>query len=233
MKRFWREARVVEQEDGLAIALDGTPVRTPGKKTLVVPSRALAAAIAGEWNAQGDEVEPNGMRLTRLANSTVDGVAKRRAEVIDDVARRGATDLVCYRATEPPELVERQSAGWQPLADWIASEFGIRLEIVSGVLPATQSRATLDAFHCAVSAFDDFSLTGLHAAAAACGSLVIALALARGRLDAAAAWSASQLDETYQIEHWGEDAEAADRRGHLLADIEAASRLMALAGMRE
>ncbi len=123
--------------------------------------------------------------------------------------------------------------GWQPLVDWIASEFGIRLEIVSGVLPAAQSQATIDAFHDAVSAFDDFPLTGLHAAAAACGSLVIALALARGRLDAEAAWSLSQLDETYQIEHWGEDAEAADRRARLLVDIEAASRFMALGGAGE
>ncbi len=230
MKRFWREAHVVEQDDGFAIALDGKPVRTPGKKTLVVPSQTLADAIAVEWNAQDDEVEPYEMRLTQLANSTVDGVAARRAEVTDDVARHGATDLVCYRATEPPELIERQSAGWQPVVDWITTELEIRLEIVSGVVPAPQSQATLDAFHAAVSAFDDFPLTGLHAATTACGSLVIAFALARGRLDAEAAWSLSQLDETYQIERWGEDAEAADRRTRLLADIEVASRFMALAG---
>ncbi len=231
MKRFWREARVVEQEGGFAIALDDRTVRTPGKKTLVVPARALADALAGEWNAVRDTVEPGGMRLTRLANSAVDGVTVRRAEVIDDVARFAATDLVCYRADDPPELMQRQSAGWQPLADWIASEIGIRLEIVSGVVPAAQSRATLDAFHAAISAFDDFSLAGLHAATTACGSLVIALALARGRLDAEAAWSLSQLDESYQIERWGEDSEAADRRAHLMADIEAASRFMALAGV--
>ncbi len=230
MKRFWREAQVVEQEDGFSIALDDRPVRTPGKRTLVVPNRALADAIAGEWNAQGDTVEPSEMPLTRYANSAADGVTLRRAEVIEEVARYGATDLICYRATDPPELIERQSVGWQPLADWIVSEFAIRLEIVSGVLPTAQSQATIDAFHDAVSAFDDFPLTGLHAAAAACGSLVIALALARGRLDAEAAWSLSQLDETYQIERWGEDADAADRRARLLADIEAASRFMALGG---
>ena len=233
MKRFWREARVVEREDGFAIALDDRPVRTPGKRTLVVPNRALADAIADEWRGQGDTVEPSEMPLTRYANSAADGVTLRRAEVIDEVARYGASDLICYRATDPPELVERQSVGWQPLVDWMASDFGIRLEIVSGVLPVAQSQATVDAFHVAVSAFDDFPLTGLHAAAAACGSLVIALALARGRLDAEAAWSLSQLDETYQIERWGEDAEAADRRARLLADIEAASRFMALGGAGE
>ncbi len=233
MKRFWREAQVVEQKDGFAIALDDRPVRTPGKRTLVVPNRALADAIAGEWNAQGDTVEPSGMPLTRFANSAADGVTLQRAEAIEEVARYGATDLICYRATDPPELVECQSVGWQPLVDWIASEFEIQLEIVSGVLPVAQSQATIDAFHVAVSAFDDFPLTGLHAAAAACGSLVIALALARGRLDAEAAWSLSQLDEAYQIERWGEDAEAADRRARLLADLEAASRFMALGGAGE
>lgn len=233
MKRFWREAQVVEQEDGFAIALDDRSVRTPGKRTLVVPSRALADALADEWNAQGDTVKPDEMPLTRYANSSADGVILRRAEVIEEVVRYGASDLVCYRATEPPELVERQSVGWQPLVDWIASDFRIRLQIVSGVLPVAQSQATIDAFHVAVSAFDNFPLTGLHAAAAACGSLVIALALARGRLDAKAAWSLSQLDETYQIERWGEDDEAADRRARLMADIDAASRFMALGGAGE
>jgi len=233
VKRFWREAQVVEQEDGFAIALDDRSVRTPGKRTLVVPSRALADALADEWNAQGDTVKPDEMPLTRYANSAADGVILRRAEVIEEVVRYGASDLVCYRATEPPELVERQSVGWQPLVDWIASDFRIRLQIVSGVLPVAQSQATIDAFHVAVSAFDNFPLTGLHAAAAACGSLVIALALARGRLDAKAAWSLSQLDETYQIERWGEDDEAADRRARLMADIDAASRFMALGGAGE
>ncbi len=230
MKRFWREARVVERLGGFAISLDDRPVRTPGKRAMVVPTRVLAEALAGEWDAQGDAVDPSGMPLTRLANSAVDGVVLRRDQVIEDVARHGATDLVCYRASDPPELVERQSAGWQPVVDWIAAEFGIRLEIVSGVVPAAQPRATLGSIHATVSAFGDFPLTGLHAATAACGSLVIALALAHGRLDAAAAWSLSQLDETYQIERWGEDAEGSGRRARLLADIEAASRFMALGG---
>jgi chaperone required for assembly of F1-ATPase len=233
VKRFWREASVVDREDGFVIALDDRLVRTPGKRTLVVPTRALGDALAGEWGAQGDTVEPSGMLLTRLANSALDSVVVRRAEVVEDVVRYGATDLVCYRAADPPELIERQSAGWRPLVDWIASDYGIGLEIVSGVVPAKQSRATIASFHAVVSAFDDFPLTGLHAATTAGGSLVIALALARGRLDAEAAWSASQLDESYQIERWGEDAEASDRRARLLADIAAASRFMTLAGAGE
>ena len=233
MKRFWREARVIEAHAGFSITLDDRLVRTPGKRTLVVPSETLAGALAREWNAQGETVDPGEMPMTRLANSAVDGVVIRRVEVIDEVARFGATDLVCYRATEPPELVERQSAGWQPVVEWLAAECGIRLRIVSGVVPAAQSKATLEDFHAAVSAFGDFRLTGLHAATAACGSLAIGLGLAHGRLDAETAWSLSQLDETYQIERWGEDAEAAGRRARLRADIETASRFMALGGSAE
>jgi chaperone required for assembly of F1-ATPase len=228
VKRFWRTARAIEHEAGFAVALDDRTVKTPGKRTLVVPTRVLADALAGEWDAQGETVAPDAMPLCRLANSAVDGVVERRAEVIADAARYGATDLVCYRASEPAELVERQTGGWQPLVEWVAEAFGARLEIVSGILPATQPQATLDAFREAVSAFDDFPLTGLHAATTACGSLVISLALAHARLDPEAAWSLSQIDESYQIQRWGEDAEATDRRARLKVDIEAAARFMAL-----
>ena len=230
MKRFWRNAQVAEQEGGFAINLDGKPVCTPGKRMLVVPSRTLADAIAGEWNAQGDTVEPSEMPLTRLANSASDAVTSRRTQVIDAITRYGATDLICYRATDPPELVQRQSEQWQPLVDWIANELGIQLEIASGVIPVAQSQLTINGFRAAVSAFDDFPLTGLHGVTAGCGSLVIALALADGHLDAEAAWTTSQLDEIFQIERWGEDAEAADQRARLRADIEAASRFMMLGG---
>jgi len=230
VKRFWRSAQVAEQADGFAITLDGKAVRTPGKRNLVVPRRALAEAIASEWNAQGDTVEPSEMPLTRYSNSASDGVILRRAEVIEEITRFGATDLICYRATEPPELVERQLENWQPLADWIADELEIKLEIASGVIPVAQSESTMNGFRAAVSAFDDFPLTGLHGATAACGSLVIGLALARGHLDAEAAWMLSQIDETFQIERWGEDAEATDRRARLRADIEAISRFMVLGG---
>jgi chaperone required for assembly of F1-ATPase len=232
VKRFWQEARVEARSDGFAITLDGKSVRTPGKRSLVVPSRALAEAIAGEWNAQGESVEPGEMPLTRYANSASDGVVLGRSDVIEEVTRYGATDLVCYRAADPPELVERQSDAWQPLVDWIAGELGIRLEVVTGVIPVAQPAATIEGFRAAVTDFEDFPLTGLHGATAACGSLVVALALARGRLDAEAAWALSSIDETFQIERWGEDREAVDRQIRLRAEIEAASRFMKLGGAR-
>ena len=233
VRRFWDKVRIVENEDGFSITLDDKPVRTPGKRILVVPNHALAEALSTEWINQSDVVEPGQMPLTRNASSTVDDVILRRAEVIEEVVRYGATDLVCYRATDPPELVERQIVGWLPLIEWIASKFEIRLQIVSTILPVAHSQATIDKFRIAVSAFDDFPLTGLHAATAACGSLVIALGLAHGQLNAELAWSLSLLDETYQLEHWGQDAEAVNRRARLLTDIKVASQFMVLSGMGE
>ena len=233
VRRFWDKVRIVENEGGFSITLDDKLVHTPGKRILVVPNHALAEALSTEWNSQNDTVEPGRIPLTRHANSTIDSGVLRRAEVIEEVVRYGATDLVCYRATDPPELIERQIAGWHPLVEWISSKFKIRLQIVSSILPVAQSRATIDGFRIAVSAFDDFPLTGLHAATAACGSLVIALGLAHGQLNAEVAWSLSQLDETYQLERWGQDAEAVNRRARLLTDIEVASQFMVLSGMGE
>ena len=231
VRRFWDKVRIVENEGGYSITLDDQPLRTPGKRILVVPNHALAEALSTEWNCQNDTVEPSRIPLTRHANSTIDSGVLRRLEVIEDVVRYGATDLVCYRATDPAELIERQVTGWNPLVDWIASKCEIRLEIVSSILPVPQSQATMDGFRNAVSMFDDFPLTGLHAATAACGSLVIALGLAHGQLIAEEAWSLSQLEETYQRERWGQDADAINRRARLLTDIEVASRFMVLSGM--
>ena len=233
VRRFWHKVRIVENLGGFSITLDDKPVCTPGKRTLVVPNHPLAEALSTEWSNQSDVVEPGQMPLTRYANRTVDDVILRRAEVIEEVLRYGATDLVCYRATDPPELIERQIVGWHPLIEWIASKFEIRLQIASTILPVAQSQATIDRFRIAVSAFDDFPLTGLHAATAACGSLVIALGLAHGQLNAELAWSLSLLDETYQLERWGQDAEAVNRRARLLTDIKVASQFMVLSGMSE
>ena len=228
MKRFWHDVDVVGRAGGFSIVLDDKAVRTPGKRDLVVPTRSLAAALAKEWAAQGDTVNPAGMPLTRLANSIIDGVVPRRDEVIADAAKYGATDLVCYRAADPPELVERQRDGWQPLVRWIAERHGIRLEIASGVVPVAQAPETHAAFHALVSALDDFRLGGFHAVTTACGSLVIALALADGQVDAEAAWALSQIDESYQIERWGADDEAVDRHTRLRAEIAAAALFMSL-----
>lgn len=228
MKRVYRTVTTRPAEGGWDIALDGKPMRTPGKNSLVVPSAALAAAIAAEWGAQQDEIRPATMPLTRLAATAIDRTAAHRDRAVAETADYAGTDLVCYRADHPPALAARQQAAWQPLIDWAMLRYDAALAVTAGVIPTRQSPASLKAFAAAVAALDDFRLTALHTLTASCGSLVIALALLEGRLDAEAAFAASQLDETFQIEAWGEDSEAADRRRAVAADIAAATRFIAL-----
>ena len=228
MKRFYKRAEPVQKPGGYGIAIDGKPVRTPAKRDLVVPSGALAAAIAEEWNNQEEEVRPRTMPLTRLAATTLDRVMTQRAAIVRQTANYAATDLVCYRAAHPPALAKRQRMIWQPLIDWAILRYDAPLAVTTGVIPAAQSEVSLRAFQAAVAELDDFTLAALHVATAACGSLVIGLALAEGQLDAQEAFAASQLDESFEIEEWGEDAEQAQRRRALAADIEAAARFMSL-----
>ena len=228
MKRVYAKVETQPLDGGWTVTLDGRGLRTPGKQALALPSAGLGAAIAAEWDAQRDEIRPPTMPLFRLAATAVDRTAVERDRVVKEVADYAGTDLLCYRADHPPALIARQDAVWQPLIDWANERYGVRLAVTSGVVPAAQSAATIEAFATAVAAQDDFRLTALRSLTASCGSLVIALALIEGRLDAKAAFAASQLDETFQIESWGEDAEAAARRANIAADIAAAARFMAL-----
>ena len=228
MKRFYRQVAVVPAGGGHGIALDGRLVKTLGKRDLIVPSPALAAAMAAEWEAQQSEIRRETMPLTRFAGVTIDRDSTERDAVVRQVAHYAGTDLVCYRAIHPPALAARQESVWQPLIDWAVERYDARLVVTNGVIPTSQPAASLAAFVAAVAGRDDFALTALHAATAACGSLVIALALLEGRLDAGEAFAASQLDESYQIEAWGEDNEQAERRAALAAEIAAAARFMSL-----
>jgi chaperone required for assembly of F1-ATPase len=228
MKRLYQKAEPAESAGGHGIALDGKPIKTPGKRDLIVPSAALAAAIAEEWNSQQAEVRPATMPLTRLATSAVDLVATQRDGVVRQIASYAATDLVCYRATYPPALAARQQAVWQPLIDWAGLRYDAPLAVTSGVIPKSQSAGTLRAFAAAVAEQENFALTALHSATAACGSLIIALALLEGQLDAQQAFAASQLDESFQIEGWGEDPAQAQRRQALAADVEAVAQFISL-----
>ncbi len=228
MKRVYTRVETRPVEGGWGVALDGKPMRTPAKNELILPNEALAAAIGAEWNARREEIRPAAMPLTRLAATAIDRTAAQRALLVSEIANYVGTDLVCYRADHPPALVARQQAVWQNLIDWASLRYHTSLAVTLGVIPARQPPATFEAFAAIVAAHDDFRLTALHSLTAACGSLVIALALIEGRLDAEAAFAASQLDETFQIEAWGEDAEAAARRQALAADIAAAARFIAL-----
>lgn len=219
MKRFWKTAAVREAEGGWTVALDAKPIRTPAKNPLVVPSRALAEAIAAEWNGQGEEISPASMPLMRLASTAIDLVSKRHEVVAAEVAKYAETDLVCYRAERPPQLAHRQQAGWGPLLDWAMLRYDAPLSVTSGVIPAAQNPASLKSFHGVVASYSPLELTALHAITTACGSIVLGLALVEDRIDAEEAYALSQLDETFQIEQWGEDAEAARRRASLREDI--------------
>jgi chaperone required for assembly of F1-ATPase len=228
MKRFYQTAEAVQRAGGHGITLDGKPIKTPGRRDLVVPTEALARGIAEEWNAQQAEVRTTTMPLTRLATTAVDRVAPQRDAIVRQTANYAATDLVCYRAAHPPALAARQQTVWQPLIDWAALRYDAPLVVTTGVIPKSQSAATLRAFTAAVATHENFVLTALHVATAACGSLIIALALLEGQLDAQQAFAASQLDESFQIEGWGEDPEQAERRRALAADIEAAAQFISL-----
>ncbi|MFQ5971498.1 MAG: ATP12 family chaperone protein [Alphaproteobacteria bacterium] len=229
MRRFYTEVAVIETAGRFAVDLDERPARTPAGSRLVLPTGALARAVAEEWRAQKDEIEPDTMPLTRLAATAIDRVASDREAVVDQVASYGGSELVCYRADRPPNLVLRQHEVWQPLVDWAAQDLDAHLVVTTGVVPIAQPPEALSALSAVVAALDDFELTAIHSVTTAAGSLVIALALAAGRLDPGAAFAASHLDELFQAEEWGEDAEAAQRRDTLRAEIEIAARFLALA----
>jgi chaperone required for assembly of F1-ATPase len=228
MRRFYRHAEIVSTGQGYRVALDGKPIKTPAKRDLMVASAALATVIAAEWNTQEGDVRPSEMPLTQIASTAIDRVTPQRGLIVQQIAEYAGTDLVCYRATRPPELAARQQAVWQPLVDWAVLRYDAPLEVTVGVVPIAQPPASLRAFAAAVAEYDDFALAALHVATSGCGSLVIALALVEGRLDAEEAFAASQLDESFQIEAWGEDSEQAQRRQALAADITAAAQFLSL-----
>lgn len=214
---------------GFAVVRDGNRVQTPAGAALLLPTRPLAAAVADEWAAHGRRSRPLAMPLTRLAATAIDRVAPRRPAVLAALATCGQTDLLCYRAQSPAELVCRQQARWQPLLAWAAGR-GIALAVTAGVLPLAQPEAALAALEREFAALDNFALTGAQAVAAATGSAVVALALATGRIDGEEAFAAAALDDLYGLEVWGEDAEARQRLDGLRDAMLAAGRFFALLG---
>lgn len=207
-KRFWKETTVGAAEGGFQVRLDGRAVKTPAKSPLVVPSRALADAMAAEWDAQEDSVDPNTMPVTRMCNSAIDKVAVQHAAVADMLAAYGDSDLLCYRATNPQELIARQAEKWDPILDWAVDSLNAPLKPVSGIIHAAQDEAALKSLTYRVHALSAFQLTAFHDLVSMSGSLILAFAVTHGRLDADAAWSLSRLDELWQEEFWGKDEEA-------------------------
>jgi chaperone required for assembly of F1-ATPase len=207
-KRFWKEATAVETEGGWTVQLDGRGVRTPAKAPLEVPTRAMAQAIAAEWDAQEGKVDPTSMPVTRSANAAIDKVAHQFDEVAQMLAAYGDSDLLCYRATGPQALIDRQAERWDPLLDWAAGHLGARLTPVSGVIHAPQDASALANLAKRVAAFTPFELAAFHDLVSISGSLVLGFAATEGHMGAADLWTLSRLDEDWQEEQWGEDEEA-------------------------
>jgi chaperone required for assembly of F1-ATPase len=229
MKRFYKRVSTSAAPDGgYTVLLDDKPIKTPARATLILPPKALAEAVAEEWRGQGETIDPRSMLLTRLAFAAIDTVSQDRARAAEQVLRFGRSDLLCYRAEAPPELVARQTAAWDPLLDWLAEECGARLLSGSGIAFIEQPADALLALEKAGRHHDDFTLAGLHAAATITGSLVLALALSSGRVSAAEAFALAMLDEDFQAEKWGRDAEAEQRRARLLSELSAAERWLRL-----
>ncbi len=228
MKRFYKDVNVVPNDGRFEVHLDGKPVRTPAKAALAMPGSELAAAIAAEWDDQGDRVEPASMPVMALACTAIDLVAPKRGAVVDELAAYGAHDLVCYYTDNQPTLRERQKAVWQPLLDWAALQLDAPLVTTAGVVSVAQRPQALAALRRAVSDHDDFALTALRSAAETAGSLVIGLALSHEFVDAEAAFQASQVDETHQMELWGQQPEAVERQEALRRELADAARFMAL-----
>jgi len=237
MRRFWSDATVEPAAGGFAVRLDGKPVRTPAGATLAVPGRGLAEAIAAEWRAAGTggatgsrdgRVRPDALPLTRIAATAIDRVAPDPAATVAALARYAETDLLCYRAEQPPELAARQHALWQPHLDWAATALDAPLATTRGIMPLSQDSSALAALARALAQLDEFQLAAAALAIGALGSLVLGLALVHGRLDAAAATEASLVDELFQAGLWGEDFEAAARRARIAEEVALAARFLDL-----
>jgi len=226
-KRFYRAADYARTDAGYVLRLDGKPARTPARAALIMPSARLAEALAGEWNAQSEFIDPASMPLTRIVNSAIDGVAARMAKVRADIVAYAGSDLICYRAEAPAGLAERQEATWLPLIGWARTELGASLTIGRGIAHVPQEAGALAAVDAALAPYDALRLAALYAITTLTGSAILALAVARGRLTAAEAWTAAHIDEDWQIEHWGDDREASARRNARWREMEAAAFILA------
>jgi len=208
LRRFWKHAKAVAAGDGWGVELDSKPLRTPGKMPLLVPSEALARAIAVEWDEAAEKVDPRAMPMTGLANAAIERVAPDEAGFSAGLARYGEADLFCYRAEGPPRLAERQAAAWDPLLAWARRQFDVDFAITSGINHVPQPAGTAERLDHAVTAMDAFRLAALSPLVTIGGSLVAALAVAEEAFEAESAWDAVSVDERWQIETWGDDAEA-------------------------
>jgi chaperone required for assembly of F1-ATPase len=225
-KRFYESAGVAETPEGFAVTLDGKPVRTPGKRFLGAPVRELAEAMAAEWGAQAEMIDPLSMPMTRLANSTVDGVADDVVAVRDDIAKYFDTDLLFYRASFPEELIALQAEHWDPVLRWLADELGAHFILAEGVMHVKQPEPAVHAVRQALPE-TPWAVAALHVVTTITGSALLALALHRKALTADQVWAAAHVDEDWNSQQWGADEEVMRRRAQRRRDFDAAVQVLA------
>lgn len=228
VKRFWTDVSVVAGPDGHAIMLDGRPVRTPGRLPLAMPHAALANAVADEWRAVDSEIDPRAMPLTGLANVAIERIAPDPHPFVANLAAYADSDLLCYRADAPAELVARQRAAWDPLLDWARRRYDIHIEVISGIVHRPQPAKTLARLAESLAARSPYALAGLSPVVTITGSLIAALALIEGTADADTVWHAARVDEDWQVEKWGDDDFAIATRAAHRAEFDAGVRFINL-----
>lgn len=229
MKRFYKEAAAVAENGGWAVRLDGRPVRTPSRALLALPTRAMGDAVAAEWAGQGEEIDPRSMPFTGFANAAIDQIGPDRPGFAAGLAAYGESDLLCYRADSPAELIARQAEVWDPLLDWARKRYDIAFRVTAGVVHVAQPPETIVRLSTAVQAFDPFMLAGLSTLVTLSGSLICGLAVVEKAFDPEAIWTVAEIDEIWQAEQWGDDGEAAVRREARAEEFIVASQFCALA----
>ncbi len=213
-KRFYKTVTIAGTAPPFAVTLDSRFLRTPQKRALDLPTRPLAEAVAAEWEAQAEKIDPQSMPFTKLANTALDRVASDRERIIGEIVDFAGSDLVCYRAEKPQELVERQARGWQPVLDWARAAFGGEFRVTEGVVHVDQPGAALAAIRDYLADKSPWVLTALHNMTTLTGSALISAMACAGRILPAEAWLAAHIDEDWQIEQWGADEEARHRRDY-------------------
>ncbi len=227
-KRFYKSVDVIADGSGFQIRLDGRPIKTPKKRLLELPRKMLADAVAAEWQAQVGVIDPGTMPVTRIANTAIDGVANSMSEVAADIVAFAGSDLLCYRACDPAELLARQAVAWDPVLAWVQKAHGARFVLSEGVMPVEQSDAALKKIASVVAPFNPFQLTALHVLTTLTGSALLALAFASEALSLEEVWTAAHVDEDWQILMWGPDEEAAARRELRRLEFDAAAQVLTL-----
>jgi len=227
-KRFWKEVTVSEVDGGFAILLDGRPTRTPNQRPVLLSNASHAEKVADEWRKVGEFLDPSEMPLTRIVNSTIEGVKNTMAETAADLAKYAGTDLLCYRATSPTRLVERQMALWDPPLDWALERHRWRFNLAAGVMHVPQPQETLISISDRAQAITNpFYLAALHVVTTLTGSAILAFALAEGPFSAEDIWTAAHVDEDVQMAIWGQDEEALARRARRFSEFQAAALFLA------